>query len=76
MSAIYLSSDIHEPLSQVLEALGGSPTLTITLSGPDANKAAAAMICKNSLAKNLLGTPKAEGSRVLVNVEPTITEPS
>ncbi len=74
--SIYLSSDPHEALTAVVEALGGEPTLTITISGPDANKAAAAMICKNSLAKNLLGTPKAEGSRVLVNVEPTITEPS
>ncbi len=66
--SIYLSSDPHETLAAVVESLGGSPTLTITLSGPDANKAAAAMICKNSLAKNLLGTPKAEGMRVLVNV--------
>ncbi len=66
---IYLSSDPHEPLSQVLEALGGEPTMTITVSGPDANKAAAAMICKNSLAKNLFSTQKAEGSRILINVE-------
>ena len=68
--SIHISEDPSESQAFIYDALGGPPTLTLTIEGlPRSGKSSVAGVAKNSINKNLImnGVFKAD-ARILIRV--------
>ena len=69
MSGIMVSTNPQEPMDNVLAALDGPPTITITISGgPAKDVQAIGYAMKNSIIKNFIVPEKIKDAKILINI--------